>query len=76
VNLDVRHLHIAGDMTIVELTLTAMTNAGDVFANAYCWVCRFDGESIVEVRAYLDSMLVAYTMLRNEGAGARGGLDR
>jgi hypothetical protein len=29
-------------------------------------VCRFDGDIIVEVRAYLDSMMVAYTILRNE----------
>jgi uncharacterized protein len=29
-------------------------------------VCRFDGDEIVEVRAYLDSMMVAYTILRNE----------
>jgi uncharacterized protein len=32
----------------------------------YCWVCRFEGDTIVEVRAYLDSMMVAYTILRNE----------
>jgi hypothetical protein len=29
-------------------------------------VCRFEGDTIVEVRAYLDSMMVAYTVLRNE----------
>jgi uncharacterized protein len=32
----------------------------------YCWVCRFDGEMIVEVRAYLDSAMVDYTIHRNE----------
>ena len=37
------------------------------FANDYCWVCRFDGDIIVEVRAHVDSMMVAYTILRNEG---------
>ena len=36
------------------------------FANNYCWVCRFDGEMIVEVRAYLDSAMVDYTIHRNE----------
>ncbi len=33
-----------------------------------CWVCRFEGDTIVEVRAYLDSIMVAYTILRNEQA--------
>ena len=39
---------------------------GAAFANRYCWVCRFEGDLVVEVRAYLDSMMVAYTILRNE----------
>ena len=29
-------------------------------------MCRFDGDIIVEVRAHVDSMMVAYTILRNE----------
>ncbi|SLM49870.1 conserved protein of unknown function [Nitrospira japonica] len=28
------------------------------FDNRYCWVMRFEGAVIVEVRAYLDSALV------------------
>jgi len=32
------------------------------------WVCRFDGDVIVQVRAYLDSRMVAYTIPRNERA--------
>jgi uncharacterized protein len=27
--------------------------------NRYCWVCGFTGSEIVQVRAYLDSALVA-----------------
>jgi ketosteroid isomerase-like protein len=63
--LTVRHVHIAGDTTIAELHLTSTTTAGDVFSNDSCGVCRFDGDTIVDVRAYLDSM-VAYPVLRNE----------
>jgi ketosteroid isomerase-like protein len=66
VKLDVRHLYLDGDTAIVELHSTSATNEGAAFANNYCWVCRFDGDTIVEVRAYLDSMMVAYTILRNE----------
>jgi uncharacterized protein len=64
--LQVQHLFVDGDTTIAELLSTTKTNEGASFANRYCWVCRFDGDTIVEVRAYLDSMMVAYTLLRNE----------
>jgi ketosteroid isomerase-like protein len=68
VKLEVVHLYVDGDTAIVELHSTSTTNEGADFANNYCWVCRFDGDMIVEVRAYLDSMMVAYTVLRNERA--------
>lgn len=48
--------------------MTSTTNEGADFANNYCWVRRFDGDIVVEVQAYLDSTMVAYTVLRNEGA--------
>ena len=35
------------------------------FDNRYCWVCRFNGDKIVEVRAYLDSALVAQLFQEN-----------
>jgi ketosteroid isomerase-like protein len=66
VKLAVQHLYIDGDTTIVELLSTSTTNEGAAFANRYCWVCRFERNAIVEVRAYLDSAMVAYTILRNE----------
>jgi ketosteroid isomerase-like protein len=66
VKLEVKHLHVDGDTTIAELQSTSTTNEGAEFANTYCWVCRFDGDIIVEVRAYVDTMMVAYTILRNE----------
>jgi uncharacterized protein len=66
VKLEVTHLHVDGDTTIAELHSTSMTREGADFANTYCWICRFDGDMIVEVRAYVDSMMVAYTILRNE----------
>ena len=49
--------------------------AKDSAANNYCWVCRFDGEMIVEVRAYLDSAMVDYTIHRNEISMAVVGAD-
>jgi uncharacterized protein len=66
VKLEVDHLYVDGDTTIAELLSTSTINEGASFDNRYCWVCRFDGEMIVEVRAYLDSMMVDYTIRRNE----------
>ena len=66
--LQITHLCVDGDTTIVELHSTSTTNEGARFANDYCWACRFHVDVILEVRAYLDSMMVACTILRNEAA--------
>jgi ketosteroid isomerase-like protein len=66
VHLEVEHVFVDGETAIVELYSTSTTNEGAPFANRYCWICRFDGDTIVTVRAYLDSTMVMYTVLRNE----------
>jgi uncharacterized protein len=72
VKLKVKQLYVDGDTTIAELHSTSTTNEGAEFANDYCWICRFQDDVIVEVRAYLDSMMVAYTVLRNEAVRTMG----
>jgi hypothetical protein len=73
VKLEVEHLYVDGNTTIAELLSTSTTNEGASFDNRYCWVCRFDGDMIVEVRAYLDSTMVDYTRCpaRRPGGQAR-----
>lgn len=66
VRLEVEHIYIAGDTVIAELEAASTTLAGEPFDNRYCWVCRFELEMIVEVRAYLDSAMVAETVANNE----------
>ncbi|RVX38390.1 hypothetical protein EDD27_0695 [Nonomuraea polychroma] len=66
VKLTVEHLYVDGDTTVAELVSTSTTKEGAPFDNRYCWVCRFDGDMIAEVRAYLDSAMVGYAVLRNE----------
>jgi uncharacterized protein len=66
VKLEVQHLFADGETTIAELLSTSTTIEGAAFANTQCWVFRFDGDTIVNVRAYLDSTMVAYAILRNE----------
>ena len=39
--------------------------ASGKFDNRYCWVCRFAGGEIAQVRAYLDSALVARLFQEN-----------
>jgi uncharacterized protein len=48
----------SGDWAVVELQAMATAKNGLRFDNRYCWVIRFAGGKIVEVRAYLDSALV------------------
>ena len=57
--LHVEHALATGDWAVVELHSLATARNGLRFDNRYCWVCRFEGDMIVEVRAYLDSALVA-----------------
>jgi ketosteroid isomerase-like protein len=57
--LHVEHALTSGDWAIVELHSLATARNGFRFDNRYCWVCRFAAGKIVEVRAYLDSALVA-----------------
>ena len=63
--LRVTHAFVAGDTAVVELVSAATARNGMRFDNHYCWVVRFDRERIVEVRAYLDSALVAELFRQN-----------
>jgi ketosteroid isomerase-like protein len=57
--LHVEHALVSGDWAVVELRSDATAKNGLKFDNRYCWICRFVNGTIVEVRAYLDSVLVA-----------------
>jgi uncharacterized protein len=50
---------------VVELNLRAEAHNGLLFDNDYCWLVRFSNALIVEVRAYLDSALVARLIEEN-----------
>jgi uncharacterized protein len=68
--LRVEHALVSGDWAVVELHSLATANNGLRFDNRYCWVCRFNNDKIVEVRAYLDSALVARLFVENPIAEA------
>jgi uncharacterized protein len=61
----VEHLIVKDDQAVVELHSLATAKNGLKFDNRYCWICRFVNRTIVEVRAYLDSALVARLFAEN-----------
>jgi uncharacterized protein len=63
--LRVEHTLVSGDWAVVELRSDATAKNGLRFDNRYCWVCRIVNGTIVEVRAYLDSALVARLFAEN-----------
>ena len=63
--LNVTHVFVCGDVAVLEMFSKATAQNGMRFDNHYCWVVRFAGDTIVEVRAYLDSALVAELFRQN-----------
>ena len=64
--LRVTNLLVDGDTAAVEMESLSTALNGKPFDNRYCWIVRFSGETIVEVRAYLDSALVQRVIDENE----------
>jgi ketosteroid isomerase-like protein len=65
VKLMIVNIMVSGDWAIVELRADAIAKNGLHFDNRYCWLTRFHNDKIVEVRAYLDSALVAQVFAEN-----------
>ena len=63
--LRVTNLIVAANVAVVELVSDATALSGMRFDNHYCWVVRFEGDCITEVRAYLDSAMVAEPFRQN-----------
>ena len=64
----VDHIYVSGDTAIVEMTSTSTALNGRPYPQKFCWVTRFVDGLIVEVRAYLDSVLVQQVIDENERA--------
>ncbi len=58
--LEVNNIIIAAEepIAIVEMHQLSATLDDKPFNNYYCWIVKFEGDLIVEVKAYLDSTLV------------------
>ena len=60
------HIYVSGDTAIVEMTSTSVALNGRPYAQKFCWITRFADGLIVQVRAYLDSVLVQQLIDENE----------
>jgi uncharacterized protein len=63
--LNVEHIQVTENQAVVELRSFATAKNGMRFDNRYCWVCIFKNKIIREVRAYLDSAMVARLFAEN-----------
>ncbi len=64
--LRVSHILVDGDSAAVELESLSTALNGEPFDDTYCWIVHFSNGTIVEVRAYLDSVLVQRLIDENE----------
>jgi ketosteroid isomerase-like protein len=64
--LKVNNIIVQNDTAVVEMESLSTALNGKPFNNTYCWVCRFEDDIIMEVRAYVDSALVQRLINENE----------
>lgn len=64
-SVEVHAIHADGNTVIVEHAGRNELDDGRRYDNNYCWVIRFEGGSITEVREYMDTQLVTETFERS-----------
>jgi uncharacterized protein len=64
--LKVDHIYVSGDTAVVDMTSTSTALNVRPYPQKFCWVTQFVGGLVVEVRAYLDSVLVQQVIDENE----------
>jgi hypothetical protein len=67
-SIEVHGIHGDGDTVIVEQSGRNELPGGRRYDNNYCWVFRFAGGLIREVREYMDTQLVTETFGADEGS--------
>ena len=81
IHLELTNLVIDDTVVVAEFQTNSTTLDGAPYDYRLCWVCTFagrePGDRIIAVRAYLDSVTVTWTILRNEQLiAAQKGLSR
>ena len=64
--LEVDSILVDGEYCAVELRSLSTAKNGKPFNNTHCWIVKFEGDMITEVRTYFDSALVRELLEENE----------
>jgi uncharacterized protein len=67
-SVEVHDIHADGDVVVVEHSGRNELPDGRRYDNNYCWIFRFQGDLITEVREYMDTQLVTETFGTEEGS--------
>lgn len=63
---EVTNVCVCGEWAVIELTATGPTKNGKIYRQEMCWVCRYEGDQIAEMRYYGDT--AATERLLNENS--------
>lgn len=69
--LKINHVLVHENSAVVETEATSTARNGMPYHNTYCWVLTFHGDTITEVRAYVDSAAVQKLFDENEAPAPR-----
>lgn len=67
-SVEVHHIHADRDHVVVEHSGRNELPDGRRYDNNYCWIFRFQGASVHEVREYMDTLLVTEAFGADTGA--------
>ncbi|WP_144311969.1 nuclear transport factor 2 family protein [Actinopolyspora erythraea] len=62
----IKRLHVGDPVVVAEMESGSVGADGHPYDQFYVWICTFDGGIIVNVHAYVDSMVVNEFLRRNE----------
>jgi uncharacterized protein len=62
----ISNILVCGNWAVVEITGEAIAKNGMDYFMEWCWMCRFDGETIIEMKSYMDSALTKKILDGNE----------
>ncbi|MGA2411555.1 MAG: nuclear transport factor 2 family protein [Candidatus Binataceae bacterium] len=62
-NSEIRKVHAAGDVVIVELTNRGVAFNGKDYENEYCFIFEIENDKIRRIREYVDLLTVKETLL-------------
>ena len=63
---EVRNVIVSGENAVIELIATATQKNGEPYRQEMCWVCRYEGDQIAELRYYADTATTERLLRENK----------